>query len=272
LPIIIELRLKASWQVRPDTRQLHGLACALFEGEESGHLGQDKPFAVWPLAAAPPGSGHDWDWRAAWLLAGPPPASVITPERLRLGHVACDVAEAAHRSVSHARLAAGPPLDRARLAFRSPAYFAQNGTGVVIRGPRLIAGSWRRRWNASIPGGGALAIGEDAWRDTHRVLRLAAFDLRTQRRDSGRGHDRAGFTGTVTLRLSRDARPRRGACSARWCDSRSSAGPARRPRMASARPRPPACHRSRDGRAAGRGVHRAGAAGRPGRGAWRRAR
>ena len=35
----------------------------------------------------------------------------------------------------------------------------------------------------------------------HRLLSLAAFDLRTGRRDTGHGRDRAGFTGTATLRL-----------------------------------------------------------------------
>jgi CRISPR-associated endoribonuclease Cas6 len=204
MPVIIELQLKASWPVQPDTRQLHGLACALFEHQESEHLGHDKPFAVWPLRAAPPGSVHDWDWRAAWLPAGPPPASVIAPEQLRLGHVTCEVTEAAHRSVSHARLASGPPIGSAALAFKSPVFFSQNGTDVVIPDPRLIAGSWRRRWNASVPDA-ALEVGEDAWRDTHRALHLADFDLRTQRRDSGRGRDRTGFTGTATLRLARDA-------------------------------------------------------------------
>lgn len=205
MPVVIELRLKASWPVRPGTRQLHGLACALFEGAEAEHLGPDKPFAVWPLRAAPAGSAHDWDWRAAWLPAGPPPASAIAPEQLRLGHVTCDVVEAAHRAVSHARLAAGPPHGSVTVAFASPTYFAQNGADVVIPDPRLIAGSWRRRWNASIPGVSALAIADDAWRDTHRALRLAAFDMRTGLRDSGRGRDRAGFTGTATLRLSPDA-------------------------------------------------------------------
>jgi hypothetical protein len=205
MPIVIELRLKASWQVRPDTRQLHVLACALFEGEGAEHLGHDKPFTVWPLRAAPAGSAHDWDWRATWLPDGPPPASVIAPDQLRLGHVTCVVTEASHRSVSRAQLAAGPPTDSADLTFHSPTYFAQNGSDVLIPDPRLIAGSWRRRWNASLPEGHALAIDEDRWRDAHRALRLAAFDLQTERRDSGRGHDRAGFTGSATLRLGKDA-------------------------------------------------------------------
>jgi hypothetical protein len=49
MPTLIEMRLKATWTVHPDTRQLHGLACALFEGDSTGHLGQDKPFTVQPL-------------------------------------------------------------------------------------------------------------------------------------------------------------------------------------------------------------------------------
>jgi hypothetical protein len=55
MPTLIELRLKATWPVRPDVRQMHGLACALFEGEGAEHFGQEKPFAVWPLR---PGSGR----------------------------------------------------------------------------------------------------------------------------------------------------------------------------------------------------------------------
>jgi hypothetical protein len=205
MPTMIELRLKASWPVQPDTRQLHGLACALFEGDESDHLGHDKPFTVWPLRPASAESAHEWEWRAAWLAAGPPPASVIAPEQLRLGHITCTVTEAAHRSVSHAQLAAGPSFQSASVVFGSPTYFAQNGTDVIIPDPRLIVGSWRRRWNSSIPDGSVLAIDDDAWRDTHRALSLATFELRTERRDSGRGHDRAGFTGAATLRLARQA-------------------------------------------------------------------
>lgn len=204
MPVIIELQLKASWQVRPDTRHLHGLACALFEHPESEHLGHDKPFAIRPLRPAPAGSAHDWDWRAAWLPAGPPPASVIAPEHLRFGHVTCDVTETLHRSVSHARLAAGAPLASVTLEFGSPVFFSQSGTETVLPDPRLIVNSWRRQWNASVPGP-ALEVSEDAGRDTHRALHLADFDLRTERRDSGYGRDRAGFTGIATLRLTRDA-------------------------------------------------------------------
>jgi CRISPR-associated endoribonuclease Cas6 len=204
MPIVIELRLKTSWTVRPDTRQLHGLACALFEDEESEHLGHEKPFAVWPLSPAPDGVAHDWEWRAAWLPDRLPPATALAPNQLRLGHVTCTVTEATHRRVTHAQLAAGPPLNSADVWFRSPTYFSQNGTDLVLPDPRLIAGSWRRRWNASLPKGGPLAIEDDAWREAHRAIHLAGYDLHTEHRDSGRGHERAGFTGSATLRVGKN--------------------------------------------------------------------
>jgi hypothetical protein len=201
MPFVIELRLKAERPAQPDTRQLHGLACALF----AAHGAQESPFSVWPLNPAAPRSAQEWKWRAAWLPGEPPPEGLLAPAKLRLGHVTCAVTEVTHRLVTHAHLAAGPPLESARLAFSSPTYFSQNGTDTVLPDPRLILGSWRRRWNASLADDDPLAIGEEGWREIHRAARLAEFDLHTQRMDSGRGHDRAGFTGTVTLRLSREA-------------------------------------------------------------------
>ncbi|SRR5712691_7363978 len=207
MPIVIELRLKATWTVQPDTRQLHGLACALFETEEADHLGLEKPFGVWPLRAAGSGAAHDWEWRAAWLPAALPAAAALAPQELRIGHVRCTVTEARHRSVSHAHLAAGPGMRAVRVEFRSPAYFSQNGTGVVLPDPRLIAGSWRRRWNASLPDGDRLAIGDEVWRDAHRALCLAEYDLRTERRDTGRNRSQAGMVGSAVLRLAGSLSP-----------------------------------------------------------------
>jgi hypothetical protein len=205
MPVLMEMALKASWPLQSGTRQLHGLACALFEADGAEHLGQDKPFAVWPVSAAAPGSTHDWDWRTSWLPGQLPPATALAPGQLRLGHVNCIVTEARHRQVSHAQLAAGPPLGSAVVTFRSPTYFSQNGSDVVIPDPRLIVGSWWRRWNASLPEGDVLAIAEDAWQAVLRMVRMTAFDLRTERRDSGRGHERSGFTGSATLRAVKDA-------------------------------------------------------------------
>jgi CRISPR-associated endoribonuclease Cas6 len=205
MPITIQLRLKASWPVRPDTRQLHGMACALFESDNADHRGHDKPFAAWPVSQPLAGTPTDWEWRASWLPARLPPASALAPERLRLGHVRCTVTEASHRVISHTQIAAGPPADTVTAAFRSPTYFAQNGTVVVLPDPRLIVGSWRRRWNTSLLEAGPLVIDDEAWRLTHQALHLAEFNLNTEKRDSGRGHQRSGFTGSATLRLARDA-------------------------------------------------------------------
>ncbi|HUZ26624.1 MAG TPA: CRISPR system precrRNA processing endoribonuclease RAMP protein Cas6 [Streptosporangiaceae bacterium] len=206
MPTLIEARLRAQQPLRPDTRQLHGLACALFEGAEAtDHDGQEKLFAVWPLRPMPGPPDQEWAFCATWLAAGPPPAGVVAPDQIRLGSASCLVPEITHRSVTHAALAAGPPLAVACLEFCSPTYFSQNGSDVVLPDPRLIAGSWRRRWNASLPDDDVMRIDDDAWHGLHRAIRLTSFDLRTRRMDSGRGHERAGFTGTATLRLDRDA-------------------------------------------------------------------
>jgi CRISPR-associated endoribonuclease Cas6 len=206
MPTLIEAQLRAERALRPDTRQLHGLACALFEGAgAAGHDGQEKPFAVWPLLPAPGPPDQAWAFCAAWLAAGPPPAGVVAPAQIRLGSASCQVPEITHRSVTHAALIAGPAVTTACLEFCSPTYFSQNGADVVLPDPRLIAGSWRRRWNASLPDGDVMRIDDEAWHGLHRAIRLTSFDLRTRRMDSGRGYERAGFTGTATLRLDREA-------------------------------------------------------------------
>ncbi|HEX9352541.1 MAG TPA: CRISPR system precrRNA processing endoribonuclease RAMP protein Cas6 [Streptosporangiaceae bacterium] len=103
------------------------------------------------------------------------------------------------REAGHAELAGGPVLRSVTLAFRSPTYFSRNGTDDLSPDPRLILGSYRRRWNGCLGSGHALVIGEDAWRDTHRWVRLTGYELRTQAMDGGRGRDRTGFTGTAAL-------------------------------------------------------------------------
>lgn len=205
MPTLIEIRLKASWRIRPDTGQLHGLACALFEDEHAHHLGHDKPFSVWPVRPVPGGPPEAWEWRAAWLPDTSPPASAVSANVLRIGHVSCSVAESSLRRVTHAGIAEGEAVSTATVAFRSPTYFSQNGRDVVLPDPRLIAGSWRRRWNTSLPDGDPLAIDDESWKETQRLLGLGEFDLRTEARDTGHGRDRLGFTGKATLRLPRNA-------------------------------------------------------------------
>jgi len=201
MPVIVELRLRGDRTgYVPTTVQLHGLACALFEGEHSpDHDGQEKPFSIWPLTPAPDG----WLLRAAWLLAGFPQSVLAACGQLRIGPVTCAVTDLALHPVSFADLAGGPPCGGARLDFHSPAYFSQNGSRVVSPDPRLIVGSWRRRWNACADA--AMAISDEQWRVISRSVRLSEFDLRTQRRDTGYGRDQQGFTGSATLRVDRNA-------------------------------------------------------------------
>ena len=53
MPAVIELRLcpdsAVPPQFEPTTRQLHGLACTLFEGTGTDHGNQEKAWTVWPL-------------------------------------------------------------------------------------------------------------------------------------------------------------------------------------------------------------------------------
>lgn len=204
MPAVIEMRLRATWLVKATTRQLHGLACAVFEGPDSdGHTGPDKPFTVWPLRAC---DDHmEWLLRAAWLKPALPQSVAAAYGQLRIGHVTCTVTDVAYQPATHAELAAMGPSDSAAIEFHSPTYFSQNGSDLVLPDPRLIVGSWRRRWNASLPDDDGLLIDDHSWRELLHAVRLSEFDLRTERRDSGRGHERAGFTGTATLRLDKNA-------------------------------------------------------------------
>jgi hypothetical protein len=198
MPAIVELRLRPSRPFDPTTRQLHGLACALFEGAYSpDHTGHDKQFTIWPLSPADGG----WLLRAAWLADGLPQTVLAACGQLRLGPVTCTVTDLAFRPVAHADLAAGPPADRVRAEFHSPTYFSQNGARVVLPDPRLIVGSWRRRWNASLPEGDDLMISDEDWRGRPDTVTLTGFDLRTQGRDTGHGRGQSGFMGTATLQL-----------------------------------------------------------------------
>jgi CRISPR-associated endoribonuclease Cas6 len=208
MPTLIEMRLKAAWAVRLDTRTLHGLACALFEGDAipvGEHTGQDKPWAVSPLRPWPDGTADEWLWRAAWHPDSPVPAAAQTADTLRVGHTSCVVTESTQRRVSHAALAAGPVAREVTMTFGSPTFFSRNGTDLVLPDPRLIADSWQRRWNASLPDEDPLRIHEDTWKEARRLMELASFDLRTEPRDSGHGRSGTGFVGTAVLRAARGA-------------------------------------------------------------------
>ena len=205
MPTVIDMHVKATWDIEPKTDFLHGLACALFEGDGADHSGQDKPFTAWPLRPETGGSADEWVWRTAWLPDDSPPPGALTADQLRVGHVTCAVTESTHRRVGHARMAAGAGITSVTVTFHSPTCFSHNGSTMVTPDPRRIISSWQRNWNASLSGAGPLVVDEDTWRTIIRSIYLAEFDLHTEFRDSGYGHDRAGFTGSAVLRLDRSA-------------------------------------------------------------------
>src|ERR1700678_3812805 len=115
MPVIVELRLHPERWTEPTTRQLHGLACALFESGGPGHGRQEKPFTVWPLRAvsggsavsggAVPGGAGDWLLRGAWLPEGFPQGVLTSLGTVRLGPVNCAVTDVTFRQVTHGELA-----------------------------------------------------------------------------------------------------------------------------------------------------------------------
>jgi hypothetical protein len=204
MPVIVELRLRPECPVEPTTRQLHGLACALFEGAhpggESWHNAHDKPFSVWPLRRVPGG----WLLRGAWLPGGFPRHVLAACGQVRLGPATCTVSDVAFRSASHHELARVPLIDGVRLRLLSAAYFSSGGAHVAEPDPRLIAGSWRRRWNASLPKDHELAVDAALWRDIHLALHVTGSGLHAETRDNGY-HLQPGLIGTATMRLEREA-------------------------------------------------------------------
>jgi hypothetical protein len=201
MPIAVTLRLRPSRPWQPNTRQVHGLACELFEQQRPPHHQQDKPFAIWPVHPDPDDPDVGLILRGAWLGDTPPPFTLATGSRVRLGGVWCTLTDVDEYKASYAELAASAPARSATLAFWSPTYFSHNGADVLTPDPRLLVGSWRRRWNHAQPTGSALLVDDSLWQQLHRALRLIAFDLHTLEMDSGHGHPQTGFVGQVTLGL-----------------------------------------------------------------------
>lgn len=203
MPIAITLRLRPERPWQPNTHQLHGLACTLFEGAEGEHGAQVKRFAVWPVLADTTDSSAGLVLRCGWLADDPPPSDPMVLSRLRFGGVGCTVVGVEEYKASYGELATSPSVDCATLTFHSPTYFSQNGRMEVLPDPRLILGSYRRRWNDTLPAGSALRVDDEFWKQLHRAVRLSVYELRTAEMDSGHGPTRTGFLGTAAIRLDR---------------------------------------------------------------------
>jgi hypothetical protein len=74
MPVAFTIRLRAPGRLQQvETRQVHGLACSLFETEDAVHDGQDKLFSIWPMLTDADRGGHLLLWRAFWFGRGTPP-------------------------------------------------------------------------------------------------------------------------------------------------------------------------------------------------------
>lgn len=104
-------------------------------------------------------------------------------------------------------LAPGLRCTDVQVTFRSPVFFSHNGCSHLVPDPRMIVGSWRRKWNESVreEESARLPIPGDVWREVGLAVELTEYDLRTEYRDNGYGRNQAGFAGTVTLRLDKAA-------------------------------------------------------------------
>jgi len=203
MPVIIGARITAARPLNPNAREIHHLACALFEADDdqANHSAQDKPFSIWPPRQAPGKPGLNWVLRAAWLRPDLPAANALSPDKICIGRTDCAVTETMLRTATHAQLAAGPVLTDAGLLFTSPTYFAHDGATILNPDPRRITESWRRSWNAWLPTPHELRIDDGTWTEISKSVELADFDLRTTTLDTGHGRNQTGFTGSATLRL-----------------------------------------------------------------------
>jgi CRISPR-associated endoribonuclease Cas6 len=177
----------------------------MFEGAEGEHASQVKRFSVWPAIAVPADPTAGLVLRCAWLGDDPPPFDPPVMSRVRFGGVPCAVVAVEEHKATYAELATSPAADTATLTFHSPTFFSQDGKDVVLPDPRLILGSYRRRWNDTLAAGSVLRVGDEVWKQLHHAAGLSAFELRTAQMDSGYGRSRVGFVGTAALRLGREA-------------------------------------------------------------------
>ena len=205
----MEVTLLAEPSLRPTPHQLHGLACTLLEGDGADHTGQNKPWTVWPLRAAPASTVRSREpgreplvLRMTWLPDDDPPlVAGALPDQVRLGSRFATVLDARTRQASYAQLMDAPPARRAELTFHRPTYFSRSGRNLPLPDPVLVVASLARRWNEFCPGDLRLPEGEVT--QLRRAVMLADFSGHTERVDRDPTATRSGFVGEATLTLPR---------------------------------------------------------------------
>jgi hypothetical protein len=207
MPSVISFHVEAdSVGEASGTRELLKLGCSLFE-REGDHEAPEKPFSMWPLMPGQPSSGAGSVLRCSWLPDRPLPFDPERISKMWLGPLACQVTGFEWDGESFAGLARQGGVDQARVAFRSPVFFAANGRRSVAPDPRLMFTGYRRRWNALLSETSPLRISDEVGREVNRAVEFVSYELRTIKREGLHGDSIAGFIGEVALALRPGASP-----------------------------------------------------------------
>lgn len=193
MPATLELDLDLATVPTIYPARIHGAACALL-----GHPppGGQPDFSAWPLVA----HSDRARWRLGWLPAAPCPPR---PTSVVFGDTVHRVVDHAVVPVEFAELAATPPARRADIEVVSPLYFSRNGRDLPLPDPEQMLRSPMDRWDRHAPP--ALRVPDDVRRALLGSVYLVAFDGGTVSGAVGARMQQTGFTGTVTLGLTRAA-------------------------------------------------------------------
>ncbi|GIU84522.1 MAG: hypothetical protein KatS3mg008_1297 [Acidimicrobiales bacterium] len=203
-----------------DLRQLHGLACALFEGPDAivPHDAQSKPFSVGPIATRPGGA---LEWKTSWLSDEFVPPILGRTVPARLGATPCTLRPLTVHHQSFGALVE-QRATAAEIAFVSPTYFSRSGDDFLLPDPHLIFGSLERRWRDTAPA--EFDPPEQIGKTIAAAVRVSAVDICTvrtqtfaglavdsweplrarlrQRRTDSNAPAKTGFVGTISLELT----------------------------------------------------------------------
>ena len=174
--------------------QLHGLACAVLEGEGAEHTAGVKDFTVWPLREEPAGQILRITLLPDEDCRGRP---IRTP--LRLGSHYFDVRRRIDTHITFAELSQSRRHSTSSLTFETPTYFSRNGRDLPLPDPVLVYGGLARRWNQYAPA--ELQISESARRALLDGVVICDVDIQAVSSEAAHRSRRTGFIGRVEFGL-----------------------------------------------------------------------
>ncbi|MER6274451.1 CRISPR system precrRNA processing endoribonuclease RAMP protein Cas6 [Streptomyces sp900105755] len=197
MPVRWTIRLHAPTAARHATpAQLHGLACALFEGAGADHTSQHKPFSTSPLLAVDQRQGIT-ELCVGWMDDRTiPPLDVLIGHQVRLGPQHFTVHHVDQQAAPYEALLKAPAERHAEITFLSPTLFTRSGRWIPLPDPELIYRSLLRRWTQYAPA----PFDDPVVKELFDALVLTAHDTASEPVTLPRGN-RTGFTGRACLAL-----------------------------------------------------------------------